>query len=172
MTPRVSRGLSSCPRTAAPNQQPVGNVRWLRALLACHHDVQGNQDNGDRGPRAEFAHATWGILLWSVGTPRQGGQPAASARLRDYNRGKATTTIVISILYLLGTTANVQHQHAAARGVCARQTEASVMTSAVRWWLLPIASSQVESCAEPDTRFSRTNRGRSPPRTPADLRDG
>ena len=48
--------------------------------------------------------------------------------------------MVISTLYLTGTAANVQHQHAPTRVVCAGQRKCPALTSTVRWWLLGIAS--------------------------------
>lgn len=47
------------------------------------------------------------------------------------NRGNAATTMVLSTLYLPGTTANVQHQHAPTGGFYAGQRECPVMTDTV-----------------------------------------
>jgi hypothetical protein len=54
-------------------------------------------------------------------------------------------TMIISTLYLPATTANVQHQPAPTRSVCASQTDCPAMTSTVRWWLLGIARPQAST---------------------------
>jgi hypothetical protein len=63
--------------------------------------------------------------------------------------------MVIFTLYLPGTAANVQHQHAAIRGVCTDQKNRLAITGTVRRQLLESLGPRLESCAEPDTRCNR-----------------
>ena len=46
--------------------------------------------------------------------------------------GSKAATMVMSVLYLPETAANVRHQHVPSRSACAGQTNCSVMTGAVR----------------------------------------
>ncbi len=78
--------------------------------------------------------------------------------------------MIVSTVYLPGTTVNVQHQHALTRSICAGHKRCPCMIGTVRWWFLVIARSQVGALHR--ARFSKANRGRSPPRTPAGLQDG
>ena len=51
--------------------------------------------------------------------------------------------MIIPIVYLPKTTVNVRYQCVPMRSVCAGQTDYSMVTGAVRYWVLLIARSQV-----------------------------